>query len=70
MELGSRDRHDLGYWMSIFGFAVVVFVGMFYGVLSLDADSALVIVGAGFVVFLIGAELALRNQRHLKKDED
>lgn len=68
--MDSSDKHDLGYWMSIFGFALVVFVGLFYGFVSNNAEVAFWVVVFGFVVFVVGAELALRNQKHLKIDEE
>lgn len=65
----SEDWHDLGYWMSIFGFALVIVFGLFYGFVSNNAEVAFWVVVFGFVVFVFGAELALRNQKHLKMDE-
>ena len=64
MELDRQERHDLGYWMSVFGFAVVVLIGMFYSFISLDAQIAVAAVVVGFLLFVAGAELALRNQKH------
>ena len=62
--MDREDKHDLGYWMSILGFAVVVFIGLFYSFISLDAEVAVVSVTVGFLLFIGGAELALRNQKH------
>lgn len=62
----TEDKHALGYWMSVLGFALVVFVGLFYSFVNLDAGLSVVIVASGFVLFLAGAELALRNQNHVE----
>ena len=69
MEFSTEDKHDLGYWLSIFGFALVVFVGLFYSFVRIKPNVAFWVVVTGFMVFVVGAELALRNQKHLEVDE-
>ncbi|WP_414838093.1 hypothetical protein ACK3SF_01685 [Candidatus Nanosalina sp. VS9-1] len=55
--------------MSILGFAMVVLVGLFYSFVSLNAEAGVVLVVLGFVLFVIGAELALRNQKHVESGD-
>lgn len=68
--MDRQFKHDLGYWMSVFGFAVVLFGGLLYPFATLDPVWSVYLAAGGFVVFLVGAELALRNQRHLHHDEE
>jgi|GEM_PF-1874533 len=68
--MDGEDKHDLGYWLSILGFALVIVFGLFYGFVTSDGEVAFWGVVFGFVVFVVGAELALRNQKHLKVDEE
>ncbi len=57
-------KHDIGYWMTILGAATVVIGGLFGSFLWFDTQLVLFVVIFGVVMFGVGAELALRNQRH------
>lgn len=60
----TQDKHDIGYWMTVLGASIVVFGGLFGTLLWFDTELVLAAVIFGVVVFGIGAELALRNQKH------
>ncbi len=64
LTVDTEDKHVLGYWLSILGFATVVFIGLFYSFVNLDPQLAFWTLIGGFLVFLLGAELALNNQKH------
>jgi len=60
----SEDKHWIGYWMTVFGAAVVIVTGIFGSFINLGRNMVYTAVLAGLILFFVGAELALRNQRH------
>lgn len=52
--------------MSILGFALLVSGGLFHSALSIDAPVGMISAILGFVMFLVGAELALNNHEYEK----
>lgn len=64
MFVEQQFKHDLGYWMTVLGFAAVI-ITVFAGVLlQINIQLFYKMVFAELLVFLIGVELALRNQKH------
>lgn len=63
------DKHRLGQLLALIGFLMVPLGGLGYSFLTLNptlgAGSALI----GFLIFLVGAELTLRNQMPDDLDE-
>lgn len=59
-----QKKHDLGYWMTVIGFAAVVSGGLFGSFIGMDVQDVLKISGVGLAIFVIGAEMALRNGKH------
>lgn len=59
-----QKKHDLGYWMTVIGFAVVVSGGLFGSFIGMEVLDALKIAGVGLTVFVIGVEMALRHGKH------
>jgi hypothetical protein len=62
--VNRQQRHDIGYWMSIIGFAVVVSSGIFGSLISMQTGAIVILAVLGFLFFLLGAEMALRNGTH------
>ncbi|MFB6116511.1 MAG: hypothetical protein ABEK10_03275 [Candidatus Nanosalina sp.] len=62
--MDRREKHDVGYWASIIGFATVISSLFFRVMVSADGGIIAYIAGTGFLVFLTGAELALRHGKH------
>jgi hypothetical protein len=50
--------------MSIIGFASVISTVIFGTLLSVEPGSIAVLAALGFLMFLLGAEMALRNGKH------
>lgn len=64
ISVERQSKHFLGYWMTVLGFAAVI-VTVFSGVLLQNSTGLMYnLVLVELAVFLIGIELALRNQRH------
>ena len=61
LSVKREQKHFIGYWMTIIGFAFLVAGGIFSSYLELGADLGMLSAAAGFMVFLAGAELAHRN---------
>jgi len=68
--MNSERKHFIGYWMSIIGFALLVSGGLFHSALSLDAPVGMISAILGFVMFLVGAELALNNHEYEESGSD
>jgi hypothetical protein len=64
LRVNRQQRHDVGYWMSILGFATVVSGALFGSLLSADTVLIVTVVGIGLGIFLLGGEMALRNMEH------
>jgi len=57
-------KHDLGYWMTVIGAAATI-ISVFIGsLLQINIDLLYLIFFVEVLVFIVGIELALRNQRH------
>lgn len=57
-------KHDIGYWMTILGFASTIMT-VFAGVLlQIDINLFYQVVFGELIIFIVGIELALRNQKH------
>lgn len=65
--MDQDTRHDIGYWMSIFGFSVAVFGVLVHASTAGDPEALTVLGVTGFSVFVIGMELALRNHGHRRR---
>lgn len=57
-------KHDIGYWMTVIGASTVIAGGIFGALLSVEFQKILLAVFFGVIVFGVGAEMALRNQKH------
>ncbi len=59
--MDSSQKHFIGYWMTIIGFAFLVAGGIFSSYLELDPNSRMISAAVSFMIFLLGAELSHRN---------
>ena len=59
-----QQKHDIVYWMTVLGVAVVVSGGLFGSFIGLEVQDILTIAGIGLAIFIFGAEMALRNGKH------
>lgn len=67
-SMKREQKHFIGYWMTIIGFAFLVAAGVFSSYLELSADLGMFSAAAGFLIFLAGAELAHRNHESTASD--
>lgn len=58
-------KHRIGQLLVALGFLSVVFGGLGLGFLTLDTRLFAGIAGVGFLVFVLGAEIALRTRKHV-----
>ena len=59
----------MGYWLTVLGAAVVIAAGVFGSLLWTETMTVVKTVLAGLVVFVIGAEMALRHSKHVQMSE-
>jgi len=63
-----EDKHRLGQLLALIGFLMVPLGGLGYSFFTLDSSLGAGSAVMGFLLFLAGAELALRN--HMPDDSD
>lgn len=64
LPVDRQFKHDLGYWMTVFGAAATIITLFAGSLLQVNADLLYPIFFVEVIIFIVGIELALRNQRH------
>ena len=64
-----QDKHRLGQLLALIGFLMVPLGGLVYSFFTLDSSVGAGSAIFGFLLFLVGAELALRNGKHHGPDD-